>query len=273
MGGNIGKKGCISKPKNRGELVFRCELLVFGISAAFFALCCFDIVKLGDFTVSIIYIVFSVLVLVYNILLNTFLKRLDGACHTRMFRYGGDPRGYNVKECFNGEKHLDAEHGYGHGENLRMLILHRRRGAGFVVCAYFVFLSILAVLKFTGIMSVELFLLGASMMFLANTFFIHRYCLLRIVFMRNVGCCADCGIAGWDYLIFGSALLFAPELPVRRSTGYAVNAVIFVCSLIYFIIWEYNIKKYPERFAPETNMLLSCKNCGKRCVKKIGGPR
>ena len=246
-----------TNPGKTGERVFAAECAVFGALAVFFALCCLRVIVLPARAVSVIYLLYAGVIFVYHILLNTVWRKADGACHSRM--YAGTFRASGVYEKQpEAQRRLAAE----------AAVKRQRKGSSKVVVLYAVYLLVLAVCRVTGLTTPELFLLGASVMFLLNSVFIHRFCLLRALFLRNVRCCASCGIAGWDYFIFGSALLFAPALPVLTVWGYGINGIIFICCLIYTVLWEYNIRKYPARFVPAYNEVLSCGRCTKKCVRQ-----
>ena len=230
-----------------GERIFTAECTVFGLLAVFFMLCCLRVIVLSARAISVIYLLYAVLIVAYHILLNTVWRKADGACHSRMYR-----------------KQMPAQDMH---EKAAAAVKRQRKGSWKVAILYFIYLLVLAGFRINGLITPELFLLGASVMFLLNSVFIHRFCLLRALFLRNVRCCAFCGIAGWDYFIFGSALLFAPELPVLTVWGYGINGIIFICCLIYTVVWEYNIRKFPARFVPAVNEALACGRCEKKCTR------
>lgn len=252
---NMEQKKSGRKKRPAGEAVFAAECTVFGLLTAFFALCCLRLIVLPGRTVSVLYLLYAALVFVYQVLLNTVGKRADGACHGRMFAFCRQEAGAIAAEEIVAKK-IAAEE-----------VRRQRKGAWKVAALYGGYVLVLAVCRLAGVTTPELFLLGASVMFGLNSVFIHRFCLLRALFMPNVRCCAACGIAGWDYLIFGSALLFAPRLPALTVPGYVVNGFLFLCCLIYTAVWEYNIRKHPARFVPAYNEALSCGRCAKRCVR------
>ena len=139
----------------------------------------------------------------------------------------------------------------------------KRRGLFGVVIVWLIYLWVIGIFKFLGLVSWQLFLMGASAMFILNSIFTRKICLLSVFVLHNKNnCCKSCGINAWDYLIFSSALVFAPKISLIATI---LNICIIVFSCIIFILWEYNYHKYPERFYPETNANLSCKNCLKQC--------
>ena len=117
-----------------------------------------------------------------------------------------------------------------------------------------------------GLLSWYIFLMGACFMFALNSVFIRKICLLSILVMGNRNnCCKSCGINSWDYAIFASALVFAPNIsPVATVINWSIIGV----SVALLLIWEINYHKHPYRFYPETNKNLSCAICLKRCKKQ-----
>lgn len=77
------------------------------------------------------------------------------------------------------------------------------------------------------------------------------FCPIRDWFLKNK-CCADCRIYNWDY-----AMMFTPIAFIIHPYTWSL----FGLSLVLLAIWEILYKKYPERFAKNTNASLACQNC------------
>lgn len=80
------------------------------------------------------------------------------------------------------------------------------------------------------------------------------FCPIRDLFLKNK-CCADCRIYNWDYAMMFTPFIFIPHIYTWSLLGF---------SLILLAVWEIMYKRYPERFAKNTNASLACQNCKER---------
>lgn len=191
---------------------------------------------------SIIYSVFMIISFGYLLLLEFVFKKYDNAVHYKMF-----------------EKYYIPNNGIRRKS-------YKRKGLIGVIILWIFYLIFIAIIRKLGYLSWQLYLIGASIIFIFNSIFTRKTCLLSVLFMHNeANCCKNCGINCWDYLIFASALVFAPRFNLFTRI---LNIVIIVISLAMMILWEYNYHKYPYRFYPETNKALECRNCLKQCKYK-----
>ena len=225
------------KRSKTNNVVFLIECIVYSI-----CLIAFLILGLsGTVTTqaaNIIYCSFIILSFGYWFILEFIFKKYDNAVHCKMFaKYYIPTRKSNAA--------------------------HKRKGIAAVIALWIFYLLFAALLKSTGVLNWYVFLIGACIMFILNSFFVRKKCLLSILFLHNKNdCCKNCGINGWDHAIFSSALFFAPEL----STAAAIiNLTIIALSVVLLIMWEVNYHNHPERFYPETNKSLGCAHCLKQC--------
>lgn len=145
---------------------------------------------------------------------------------------------------------------------------YKRKGLGGTIIVWICYIVFIGILKKTRILTWQIFLIGANITFIFNSVFTRKVCLLSVLFLKNkYHCCKNCGINCWDYAIFASALIFAPKLSIASAI---LNISIIAISITLLIMWEYNYHKYPERFYPETNASLQCKNCLKQCKYRKG---
>lgn len=84
---------------------------------------------------------------------------------------------------------------------------------------------------------------------------VNIWCPFQALFMKNK-CCNECRIYNWDHIMYCTPFLLIPNF-------WTYSLVIL--SLISFIQWEYQLKKYPERFLGISNLNLSCSNCQNEC--------
>jgi hypothetical protein len=178
----------------------------------------------------------------YLFALEFVFKKYDNAVHFKMFKKYYIPTGNARKEKYT------------------------RKGIASIILLWIAYLLFVALLKQLGFLSWYIFLAGACFMFILNSFFVRKTCLLSVLFLHNKNnCCKNCGINSWDYAIFASALIFAPELSLVATI---INWIIIGISIVILVIWEINYHKHPYRFYPETNKTLGCDNCLKQCKHK-----
>ena len=187
---------------------------------------------------NVIYCVFMILSFGYMFVSDFLFGKYDHAVHGKMLA----------------KNYIPAQNGAG---------VRKRRGTAAVIVLWVVFLLFLALLKHFGLLSWYVFLAGACIVFIMNSIFVRKKCLLSVMFLHNRNdCCKSCGINGWDHAIFASALVFAPRL---SAAAEIIDLVLIVLSFVLMIIWEVNYHRHPERFYPETNQALRCAYCKKQC--------
>lgn len=229
------------KNKTKNAIIFAIEISVYAILFTLFALS--HLFKISSKTANLIYIVFMIFSFGWLFAYEFIFKKYDNAVHFKMF----DKHYVPAKQKMPDKK-------------------YKRKGIGGVIVLWAAYLLVLAVAKFIGFMTWRLFLMGACVMFMLNSFFVRKKCLLSVLFLHNKNdCCKNCAINCWDYSIFSSALIFAPNMGIAAGI---VNGVIITASVIMLIMWEYNFRKHPYRFYPETNKSLGCQNCLKQCKYK-----
>ena len=78
-------------------------------------------------------------------------------------------------------------------------------------------------------------------------------------------CCTECRIFNWDHLMMFSPLLFVD--------GFYARSLVVMAAAV-FILWEYCIMAYPERFWEMSNEALKCSSCtDKLCSQYCGKKR
>lgn len=228
------------KNRTKNNIIFSIEVSIYAILfIVFFSLFFVDV---SIDVVNIIYISFISISFGWMFASGFIFTKTDNAVHNKMQKSKFVPTNSSLSRNY------------------------KRRGLLGVIVIWLIYLLVIGIFKFLGLISWQLFLMGASAMFILNSIFTRKICLLSLLILHNKNnCCKSCGINDWDYLIFASALVFAPKISLIATI---LNICIIVFSCIVFIFWEYNYHKHPERFYPETNANLSCKNCLKQCKWK-----
>lgn len=230
------------KNKKINNILLAVEVTFYAILMVMFAVMSFfDIDKK---IANALYIAFITVSFGWLFACEFFFKRLDNAVHFKMFKK------YYIPVSDEAEKKK-----------------FKRKGIKGVIFAWVVYLSTVALLKFLNVLTWQVFLCCGSLMFLLNSIFARKCCLLSKMFLHNKNdCCKNCSINSWDYSIFASALFFAPKLSAFAT---ALNFVVISVAFVILVMWEYNYHKYPYRFYMETNKSLSCKYCLKQCNSKV----
>ena len=84
---------------------------------------------------------------------------------------------------------------------------------------------------------------------------VNIWCPFQVFFMKN-RCCNVCRIYNWDHIMYLTPFILIPNIYT-----YSLIAL----SIISLFQWEYQLKKYPERFSDISNLNLNCANCKNEC--------
>ena len=99
----------------------------------------------------------------------------------------------------------------------------------------------------------------AIMLFLfyywADMVCVNIWCPFHKLFMKNK-CCNTCRIYNWDHIMF-----FTPFILIPSFWTYSL----FALGVVAAVQWEYQLKKYPERFSEVSNLNLNCGSCVNEC--------
>lgn len=221
------------------DILFKVEMLFYNCMAVVFIV--LDTYKEISVNVAnIIYICFIAVSFTYLFTFRWVFKKYNVVFHHKMYEK------YYIKRNY-------AKHPNG----------YKRKGLWKVILLWCTYLGFIAFIKIIGILNWQKFLLGASVMFMLNSVFSRKLCLLSVLILHNKRhCCKSCGICAWDSAIFASALIFAPTVSTAATV---LNYIIIVISIIEMIAWEYTYHRFPYRFYPETNDALSCEKCTNKC--------
>ena len=84
---------------------------------------------------------------------------------------------------------------------------------------------------------------------------VNIWCPFQALFMKN-RCCNVCRIYNWDHIMYLTPFILMPNF-----WTYSLVAL----GLFSLIQWEYQYKKYPERFSSISNINLNCSHCKNEC--------
>lgn len=120
-----------------------------------------------------------------------------------------------------------------------------------VAVFWFILNSIIGILYFNHIIDAGILILISLAYSVSDMICILFFCPFQTWFMKNK-CCTSCRIYNWDY-----AMMFTPLTFI--SGFFSWTLVLF--SVILLLRWEIAARRYPERFAENTNVALSCAPC------------
>lgn len=120
-----------------------------------------------------------------------------------------------------------------------------------VAVFWFILNSIIGILYFNQIIDAGILILISLAYSVSDMICILFFCPFQTWFMKNK-CCTSCRIYNWDYAMMFTPLIFIPGF-------YSWTLVLF--SIILLLRWEIVVRKYPERFAENSNGGLSCACC------------
>ena len=149
------------------------------------------------------------------------------------------------------------------GHKLREYISKRTKSAYQVFIVYGIGIAVLGLLKKFGILNdIALFVICAAF-YVCDLICVLIWCPFRI-FMKT-RCCTECRIFNWDHLMMFTPFLFVDGFYARS---------LLAASVFVFVLWEYRIMAYPERFWDGSNEALKCSSCtDKLCSQYCGKKR
>ena len=159
------------------------------------------------------------------------------------------------------QRYLPAKGGFD-ADGLRNYIRERTRSAYQVFLIYGLGIGALGLfrhLEFIGDISL---LIVCIFFYVCDLICVLIWCPFRI-FMKT-RCCTECRIFNWDHLMMFSPLLFVD--------GFFARSLVVMATAV-FIIWEYSIMAYPERFWEMSNEALKCSNCTDKLCSQYCGKR
>ena len=147
------------------------------------------------------------------------------------------------------QRYLPVRGGFeAHG--LRDYIRRRTKSAYQVFIIYAIGIAALGLLKKVGILNDAALLVICAFFYVCDLICVLIWCPFRI-FMKT-RCCTECRIFNWDHLMMFSPLLFVD--------GFYAKSLVVMAAVV-FILWEYRIMAYPERFWEGSNEALKCSSC------------
>ena len=111
--------------------------------------------------------------------------------------------------------------------------------------------GIIAILYFLGVIDQGILVLICLAYSVCDMICILFFCPFQTWMMKNK-CCGTCRIYNWDFI-----MMFTPCILIKHPLAY----VLFGLAALLCIQWEILYKRYPERFAENTNGFIQCQHC------------
>lgn len=135
-------------------------------------------------------------------------------------------------------------------ERLRRYIVDTSKAAYKVLILWAALIAAIGALYFTGVLSRTALFFISAVFYVCDLICVLVWCPFRL--MMKTRCCTTCRIFNWDHLMMFSPLIFA---------GGFFSVSLVALSLIVWLVWEFCILLYPERFWEHSNDALKCVNC------------
>ncbi len=159
------------------------------------------------------------------------------------------------------QRYLPVRRGFD-AHKLQAYIKERTRSAYQVFLIYAAGIAVLGLLKKFGLLGDIALLVICAFFYVCDLICVLIWCPFRI-FMKT-RCCTECRIFNWDHLMMFSPLLFVD--------GFYARSLVVMAAAV-FILWEYCIMVYPERFWEGSNEALQCRNCIDKLCSQYCGKR
>lgn len=133
---------------------------------------------------------------------------------------------------------------------LKAYVLSTTAAAYRVMLLWVALIAVIGLLYFTRVIGKsELFLISV-VFYVCDLICVLIWCPFRLI-MKNK-CCTTCRIFNWDHLMMFSPLVFVGGF-------YALS--LFIMAVLAWLVWEFCVLIYPERFSEITNAALRCSEC------------
>ena len=228
-----------------GKFIGRCLVFLFSIYLGLVKPAEFDVLKNFTGKVSILHLLW--IVWMADMLLQlVYVKKHVPLGSQKLFR----------------QRFIPARGGYD-AHALRNYISTRTKSAYQVFLIYAAGIAVLGLLKHFKIIGDIALLVICAFFYVCDLICVLIWCPFRI-FMKT-RCCTECRIFNWDHLMMFSPLLFVD--------GFYARSLVVMAAAV-FILWEYCIMAYPERFWEMSNEALKCSSCtDKLCSQYCGKKR
>ena len=111
-------------------------------------------------------------------------------------------------------------------------------------------LLVLAALFFAGLLTALGIFSFSVLFYVLDLVCVLIWCPFRLI-MKN-RCCTTCRIVNWDHLMMFSPLVLTP--------GFYTTSLLVVAFAVW-VVWEFCVMLYPERFWEVSNVALRCSEC------------
>ena len=133
---------------------------------------------------------------------------------------------------------------------LREYVISTTKAAYKIFIIWVALLSVLGILYFSGIIGNSILFIISVVFYVCDLICVLIWCPFRLI-MKNK-CCTTCRIFNWDHLMMFTPMIFIVGF-------YSVS--LLVLAFAVWLVWEFCIMVYPERFWEYSNAALQCSQC------------
>ncbi len=133
---------------------------------------------------------------------------------------------------------------------LKDYIISTRKAACKVFALWTVIIAVIGVLFHANIINRTVLFLISVFFYVCDLICVLIWCPFRLILGNQ--CCTTCRIFNWDHLMMFSPLIF-------MGGFYSISLVLMACAV--WLVWEFCVMRFPERFWEFSNEALKCSNC------------
>ena len=135
-------------------------------------------------------------------------------------------------------------------ESLKKYIISNNKSAYFVLLLWIALITVIGIFWHLKIIDNSFLLLISAAFYVCDLICVLIWCPFRLILKTK--CCTTCRIFNWDHM-----MMFTPMMFVMGFYSLSLLAI----ALVIWIIWEFCVLLYPERFWENSNAALKCSEC------------
>lgn len=135
-------------------------------------------------------------------------------------------------------------------KSLKKYITETTASAYLVLLIWCAFITVIAILYYLNYINKMWLFMISVLFYVCDLICVLFWCPFRLIMQNR--CCTTCRIFNWDHLMMFSPIIF-------MGGFYAVS--LFVMATFTWLVWEFCVFIYPERFWFKSNSALKCSEC------------
>ncbi|MBQ2881478.1 MAG: hypothetical protein IJE40_04360 [Clostridia bacterium] len=133
---------------------------------------------------------------------------------------------------------------------LRDYVISTTTAAYKIFIIWVILLAVLGILYFCRIIGNAFLFITSVVFYVCDLICVLIWCPFRLI-MKNK-CCTTCRIFNWDHLMMFTPMIFIVGF-------YSISLIVLAFAV--WLVWEFCVMVYPERFWEYSNAALQCSKC------------